>query len=262
MDRFYIGLHQPSDAQHFERCCIHINRLTARQKPLGCEEVLIDSQAFKTLELRGDYPHSPRAYAEQVHRVADAGLAGEIIAVSQDYMCEDYIFQQRYKLTGRRYTIADHQRLTIERYEAIRAVLRPNIYLMPVLQGYRPDEYVRHLDMYGDLLPRGAWVGVGSVCKRNADPGAIRDVLYAIKKARSDLRTHGFGLKRSAIAHPVVRSLLYSADSVAWSFAARKQGRNANDWREAERFGRQVEGIDLSDLPMFGEPPPGAGGAK
>lgn len=29
---------------------------------------------------------------------------------------------------------------------------------------------------------------------------------------------------------------LHSADSMAWSFAARRQGRNANDWREAMRW--------------------------
>lgn len=36
--------------------------------------------------------------------------------------------------------------------------------------------------------------------------------------------------------HAGVREFLYSADSMAWSFAARKQGRSANDWREAARF--------------------------
>jgi hypothetical protein len=37
-----------------------------------------------------------------------------------------------------------------------------------------------------------------------------------------------------------IRDLLWSADSMAWSFSARKQGRSANDWKEAKKFERAV----------------------
>jgi hypothetical protein len=36
MKEFFVGLHQPSDAKHFERCCIHVGRLKSRRKALGC----------------------------------------------------------------------------------------------------------------------------------------------------------------------------------------------------------------------------------
>jgi hypothetical protein len=88
-------------------------------------------------------------------------------------------------------------------------------------------------------------VGVGSVCKRNADPAAIEDVLLAIKRAQPDLLLHGFGLKITALASGLVRDLLYSADSMAWSLQARMAGRNGNDWREAEKYGRRV-----ADMPV------------
>ena len=77
---------------------------------------------------------------------------------------------------------------------------------------------------------------VGSVCKRNSKPLSVVRVLQAIKAARPDLRLHGFGVKLTALQHPAVRDLLYSADSMAWSYHARKNGRNANDWREAAAF--------------------------
>jgi hypothetical protein len=80
------------------------------------------------------------------------------------------------------------------------------------------------------------WVGVGSVCKRNTNIMAIWMVLDAIKDVRPDLRLHGFGLKKTSLQEPIIRDLLYSADSMAWSFAARREGRNANDWREAKAF--------------------------
>lgn len=69
-------------------------------------------------------------------------------------------------------TITDHQRLTIERYDEL---LRcdTGVYIMPVLQGYAPKDYVSHVRQYGYRLAQGAWVGVGSVCKRNGDIRAI-----------------------------------------------------------------------------------------
>jgi hypothetical protein len=84
------------------------------------------------------------------------------------------------------------------------------------------------------------WVGVGSVCKRNSSPCLILDVLMAIKMERPDLRLHGFGLKTTALAHGTIRSMLESADSMAWSFAARRLGTGANDWRNAEKFRKTV----------------------
>src|SRR5690606_34495854 len=45
-----------------------------------------------------------------------------------------------------------------------------------------------------------------------------------------------FGVKLTALQSPLVRRLLYSADSMAWSYAARREGRNGNDWREAVVF--------------------------
>jgi hypothetical protein len=68
MEQFYVGLHQPSDAQHFSHCCIHVGRLATRQKPLGCEALLLDSQAFRILELHGAYRDTPEVYAAQIKR--------------------------------------------------------------------------------------------------------------------------------------------------------------------------------------------------
>ncbi|MGL5060785.1 MAG: DUF7221 family queuine tRNA-ribosyltransferase-like protein [Microcoleus sp.] len=62
---------------------------------------------------------------------------------------------------------------------------------------------------------KNAWVGVGSVCKRNANAASIEAVLLAIKQARPDLRLHGFGIKKTALQSPIVWDLLYSADSQA-----------------------------------------------
>ncbi len=191
----------------------------------------MDSGAFTEIATHGYYRESVDAYVVQIERWRTCG--NMLAAVSQDYMCEPWIIAK----TG--LTIADHQRLTIERYDAIRA--KTTAFVMPVLQGFAPSDYVEHLRAYGARLTPEMWVGVGSVCKRNADPGTIYDVLRAIKRERPDLRLHGFGLKTTALGDGGVFDLLHSADSMAWSFAARRQGRNANDHREATRFANAIK---------------------
>jgi len=109
--------------------------------------------------------------------------------------------------------------------------------------------------MYGSRLRKGMRVGVGSVCKRNGNRYAVVAVLSAIKAIRPDLRLHGFGLKTTTLADSLVDTLLYSADSMAWSFAARRHGGDRNGLREALGFARRIEttrGKRPSQLSMDG----------
>ena len=227
--KFYIGLHQPYDARHFKRAFISINRVRGRKSEVPCDDWILDSAAFSELHRHGRYRHTPTDYAAEINRLA-AINPGLKCAVAQDYMCEPQILEK----TG--LTVADHQRLTIQRYCMLKPLVTPAVYLMPVLQGYSLQSYLDHIDQYGDLLPIGAYVGVGSICKRNADMRQIEAILCAIKNKRPDLRLHGFGLKATALHSGAVRDCLYSADSMAWSFAARRNGGGQNDWRLAEAF--------------------------
>jgi hypothetical protein len=226
--RFFVGLHQPSDAKHVDAAFISVNRIRNRKSAFVVGDWIMDSGAFTELERHGAYREAPEVYAAQVKRWASNGNL--LAAVSQDYMCEPFMLAR----TG--LTLADHQRLTIERYDALMACDTGGVYIMPVLQGYAPADYVSHIRQYGDRLKPGMWVGVGSVCKRNGDPSAIEDVLIAIKAERPDLRLHLFGVKTTALKSKAVRDMAFTADSLAWSFAARKQGRDGNSWREAVRF--------------------------
>ncbi len=216
---FFVGLHMPSHAARFPRCMVSVNRLRDRRSPFVVGDWMMDSGAFTELSSHGRYRHSPEAYAEQIRRWS--GNGNMLAAVSQDYMCEPFILAR----TG--LATAEHQRLTIERYDAIKP-LAGKAYLMPVLQGYWPEEYAEHIRQYGARLTPGMWVGVGSVCKRNVNIDEIERVLMAVHQARPDLRLHGFGVKLTALQSSIVRDCLYSADSMAWSYSARKQGRDGN----------------------------------
>lgn len=269
--RFYVGLHQPADCAHLDLAMLSVNRLCRRdpatgrfsrrpdgslkirQAPIpGAGRLLIDAGAFTQLRDHGGYPDPPAIYAEIIRAILQLAPGRVDAVVAEDFMCEDFIFAQVLRHTGERRTIADHQRMTIERYDALRAELAgEGVHVMPVLQGYHPRDYVAHLRQYGGRLTPGMWVGVGSVCKRNAEPGAILAVLEAIHGKRPDLRLHGFGLKKTALSRQYIRDLLYSSDSLAWSLNARKNGRNPNDWREAHAYAERITGRDVRPLEVL-----------
>lgn len=244
---FFVGMHQVSDVHQFDTSFISVNRLRKRRSPFTVNRWIMDSGAFTEISTHGHYRHSVEEYAKEINRWKHNGTL--LAAVSQDYMCEPFIL----KKTG--LTVADHQQLSIERYEALKVLT--DVYILPVLQGFAPSEYVQHIRMYGDRLAPGQWVGVGSICKRNADPSAIVAVLEAIHRERPDLRLHGFGLKLTALADPRVRVHLHTADSMSWSFAARMElsrrgkGHGANSPIEAAKFVDRINYFMLLDDPMF-----------
>jgi hypothetical protein len=231
---FYVGMHHPSDAARVPLCMVSVARLRTRHSdfPTPPGGWMLDSGAFSELTRYGHYRDAPGIYAAQIVRWARCGLMRA--AASQDYMCEPFVLAR----TG--LSVADHQRLTIGRYDAIRALVPPSIHVLPVIQGYLPQHYAAHVAAYGDRLTPGMWVGVGSVCKRNGNPRDVAGVLRAIRHARPDLRLHGFGLKITALRSQEVRVMLHSADSMAWSFAARRSGGDANSWREALAYYERV----------------------
>lgn len=181
---------------------------------------IIDSGAFSRIAT-GVYHLPVEVYAKEIDRWSNNGNL--LAAVTQDYMCEPFVLG----LTG--LTVKDHQNLTIENYDALNKLVS-STYIMPVLQGYLAEEYLEHLNDYDSRLAEGAWVGVGSVCKRNANQGALISVLLAIKSVRPDLRLHGFGIKKTALSSPVVWDLLYSADSQAAGLIG---GQGSNKYAQA-----------------------------
>jgi hypothetical protein len=242
MNKFFIGLHHPSTAWPFLNCMLSINSIRGRLRAMRVNNWILDSGAFTEISTHGRWRTEPEYYAEEINQWA---LVGNLkAAVSQDMMCEPFIL----KKTG--LSVEAHQEITIKRYLRIRECT--DAYVMPVLQGYDPGDYARHIVAYGEILPPEAWVGVGSVCKRNTSPSQIEDVLFAIKSLRPGLRLHGFGLKLTALKNGTIRDLLETCDSMAWSYHERKNGRGAHDPRGDLRYAAQVQ--VLIDQPVFVQP--------
>lgn len=233
---FFVGLHHPHTAAHFERCLFSYIQVKTRRKPIPCDRWILDSGAFTEVARHGGFRDSPQPYADVINRLGDGG--GLAVAVAQDWMCEPFVVVK----TG--LSVREHQRRTVDRYHDLLSMT--DYPVMPVLQGYNAEEYLAHIEDYGDLLQDGAWVGVGSVCKRNGNPNAITTVLRAVHSARPDLRLHGFGVQLRALKTCAVHSLLASADSKAWSVTAWRSGGDENDWRNAAAYADRVGEIRCS----------------
>ena len=259
---FFIGWHQPcngaSGCGDFPRAMISVNRLVKRKSAFAVQDWILDSGAFTRL-LKGHGHLSVDQYADEIIRWN--GNGNLVAAVAQDYLCDPAI------LAATGLTIPDHQRLTIERYDDLLCALAEKSctqsldkaysdcfddfhvsdetrlaipYIMPVLQGYEPQDYVDHIRQYGDRLAHGAWVGVGSICGRSGNPGQIESVLMAIHAKRPDLKLHGFGIKKVALSSSIVWDILHSADSMAHCAASWREGKNQNDPVNAIEYFRKL----------------------
>jgi hypothetical protein len=207
MQHFYIGWHQincgQSGTKHFPRCLISANRLLSRRSSFPIKNWILDCAAYSRFVSHGQHL-SIDTYVSLVKTWQDHGLLDAW--VSQDWLCQSEIL----KVTN--LSIEQHQQLTIERFDRLRAYQLQS-YLMPVLQGVQPSDFACHLEDYGDRLALGQWVGVGSIAHQS--PQHIANILLQIKSIRPDLRLHGFGIKYRTLRHPLIWDLLHSADSAA-----------------------------------------------
>jgi hypothetical protein len=181
----------------------------------------LDSGGFTELSTYGCWVTSEDEYVAQVERLTAIGRLAWV--APQDWMCEPFMLNK----TG--LTCREHQERTVESFLSLRA--RLGALVVPVLQGYGPREYDRCIDLYsahGVDLSAEPVVGIGSVCRRSGTLEAARLIRYV---ADHGLRLHGFGIKGDTFK--ACRSLLASADSMAWSAAARREGRDGNSATEA-----------------------------
>jgi hypothetical protein len=173
----------------------------------------LDSGAFTELSMHGRYRFSAEVYAEEAMFYADrVGLLD--FAVIMDWMCEPFVTAR----TG--LSVAEHQERTVASYLELTA-LAPSVRWVPVVQGYSPEDYTNHLEMYSSAgidLASLRLVGLGSVCRRQ-HTAAIECVVRHLYSC--GLSLHAFGAKTIGLCR--FADAVESADSAAWSFAARKR---------------------------------------
>ncbi len=210
MDEFYLGTDEPGWLATVPVPLFISRRRLARRRtpPVSVTNWALDSGGFTEIHKFGGWQVSASEYADEVRRYASE-VGGMDWCAPQDWMCESSALEA----TG--LTVAEHQTRTTENFLELRQALGSVV--IPVIQGWSTDDYQRHRDAYGTAgvdLEGERRVGVGSICRRNADTDVGR-VLVAMKP----LRTHAFGVKGSALVR--YQDFLTSADSMAWSATAR-----------------------------------------
>ena len=249
--RFFVGIHQPGWVYRpdMRGVCYFIsaNRLRDRKRwqPTLWVRWALDSGGFTELTKYGRWMVEPWRYVNDVYRWWRELSQPEFCA-PQDWMCEppmlkrtayiDGIIRPRGRVDGLPLAkiiercpdltpaqsaerVRVHQARTVENFLCLRS-LAPDIPFIPVLQGWHTDDYLQHVRDYaaaGVDLAAEPLVGVGSVCRRQGTQ-EIADLLRILHAC--GLRLHGFGVKQAGLR--LSTSYLASADSMAWSFTARR----------------------------------------
>lgn len=241
--RFYLGTHLPSwlAREEFAAVPLFVSRrrlMRMKHCPRALGSWALDSGGFTELSMHGRWTCDARWYLADVRRfVREVGVPDFV--APQDWMCEPQIVER----TG--LSVATHQRRTVENFVELRA-LAPDVSWMPVLQGFTARDYDRCVRLYEragvDLFaePR---VGLGTVCRRQGTD-EIATLIRTLASSR--LRLHGFGVKAKGLAQ--IAGHLSSSDSLAWSFAARREdpppgcthANCANCPRYAARYYRKI----------------------
>lgn len=213
--KFYLGTHHEAWLGRLDNVPLFVShrRLMGRKTlPRAKGGWALDSGAFTELSQYGEWRTTPKEYVTAVRRYRDE-VGGMEWAAPQDWMCEPHILAK----TGG--TVRGHQVRTVTNYLELRH-MAPDLPFVPVLQGWTQDDYMRCVGAYAQAgvdLTDEALVGLGTVCRRQATQ-EIEDIV--VRLAAEGLKLHGFGVKVRGLAR--YANALASADSLAWSFQARR----------------------------------------
>jgi len=208
--QFFLGTHRPHwlgtlDVPLFVS---HNTLKTRKSFPRARQSWALDSGGFTEIKDHGRWRCTPEQYADAV-RLYSEQIGRLEWAAPMDWMCEPMMLDR----TG--LTIREHQERTVANY----LELRDQGPFIPVLQGWAIEDYEYCVGLYKSagvdlrLLPL---VGVGSVCRRQATD----EITTLMRGLHSyGLRLHGFGVKTGMGSYG---QYLESADSMAWSFRARR----------------------------------------
>ena len=211
----YLGTHKPGWLG-LSQVPLFVSQRTLgprRSLPRASCRWALDSGGFSELSLFGRWETTPAAYVEAVRRY-QREIGGLDWAAIQDWMCEPEVLRK----TG--LSIPEHQRRTVASVLELRDAGLP---VIPVLQGWTEGDYFDCIEAYeraGIDLAKEPVVGLGTICRRQQ---TMRAALIVRGLYNSGFKIHGFGFKVTGLDS--CAPYLTSADSLAWSLAARHAGK-------------------------------------
>lgn len=211
--KFYLGFHHPGQLAHagVPLFVSHRRLRSVKALPRAVAPWALDSGGFTELSMHGRWQTTAAEYARAVARYRDE-VGSLDWAAPQDWMCEGVMLAK----TG--LTVSEHQARTVANVLELRALGAP---VIPVLQGWTRGDYLNCLEAYdraGIGLRTEPVVGLGTVCRRQ---NTSMVAMLVRELAAEGLRLHGFGFKVTGLR--AVSDVLVSADSLAWSYHARRE---------------------------------------
>lgn len=194
---------------------VQISYATANNIPFdSIDNLFIDSGGYSLLQTRGDYQTTNQEYLYHVERYEP-----ELFSL-RDYPCEPGLLHDRKK------TVQEHQQLTTEKHrQLLNSIEKRNIDSQPVavIQGWKPSEYLVHLDQLRENGLLTEYVAIGSICRRYQTQQISKIIQLVRRELPSKYRLHGFGIKTQALKSPHVMEALDSADSSAYDYRTRME---------------------------------------
>lgn len=203
--------------------------------------VVLDSGGFEAMRRYGGYRWTVAEYIEFVNELCPLWWS------AMDYCCEPEIASSRQEVENRmNQTIWSLGRCiahAITWSREIEPMLMPTF----VLQGWRPEDYIRSARLIEDHIlstdtyiagikdtasPAAGWpdlIGIGSICKRNLKgENGLYKILNALDRILpSNTKFHLFGVKSKAVSDLHGWPRIASVDSMAWSVEAWRAARKA-----------------------------------
>jgi len=213
--KFYLGTHEITWlSQTSVPLFISEKRLEKRKGlPESVGSWALDSGGFSQLSMYSSWPKgSDKVYVEHIKRYQNEIGNLEWVA-PQDWMCEPFMVAK----TG--LTVYQHQLKTVQNFMDLKS-LDGGIPFIPVIQGYSLSDYLRCINIYTRyricLIGK---VGIGSICRRQGTNEALT-IIQEIRRKLPYAKLHIFGAKITGLNK--FKNLIDSSDSMAWSFAARR----------------------------------------
>jgi len=191
--------------RHMEENDVLISYTTTQEPWSGIDNLFIDSGGYSLMLETGEHG----SVSDYFEYVEDVGA--EVVAL-QDYPCEPEILSEYDR------TVKEHQERTLERAaENLAYIQDHNVSAKPmtVLQGWELGDYVECIDRYREAGVLTDYIGIGSVCRRNAE-SKIRKIVTTVAENLPNKKLHAFGVKQSILNFSDVRDALNSVDSSAW----------------------------------------------
>jgi hypothetical protein len=222
--KFWLGVHRPAWLGTLGVPLMVSRRTLSTIRgdlPRAVSPWVLDSGGFTELRLYGRWTSTAEQYAADVRRYA-AEIGQLEWCAPQDWMCEPFMLAGGNGCVGTGFTVAAHIERTVANFVELRDLLGPLV--IPVVQGWRVDEYERCVEMFdaaGVDLRAEPVVGIGSVCRRGVTEQANAEIVVRrMARMIGEHRLHGFGVSIDGLTR--YGDALGSSDSLAWSYNRRK----------------------------------------